>query len=76
MPVLDTVSTVFLGLDGIPVFLCQVINLYTVIVVSIYNLTVGSANSNLWTALLISCLSYLLSNPTINQKHAFSDLTQ
>jgi hypothetical protein len=38
------------------VFLCQVIILYTVIVVSIYNFTVGNANSNLWTALLSSCL--------------------
>ena len=33
------------------VFLCQVIILYTVIVVSIYNLTV---DSTLWTALLIA----------------------
>ena len=58
------------------VFLCQVIILYTVIVVSIYNLTVGNANSNLWTALLSSCLGYLLPNPTIKQKHVLSDLTQ
>ena len=58
------------------VFLCQVIILYTVIVVSIYNLTVGSNNSNLWTALLSSCLGYLLPNPTIKHKHVLSDLTQ
>jgi hypothetical protein len=32
------------------VFLCQVLILYTVIVVSIYNLTVDSENSTLWTA--------------------------
>ena len=36
------------------VFLCQVLILYTVIVVSIYNLTVESENSTLWTALLSS----------------------
>ena len=40
------------------VFLCQVLILYTVIVVSIYNLTVESENSTLWTALLSSCLEY------------------
>ena len=31
------------------VFLCQVLILYTVIVVNIYNLTVKSENSTLWT---------------------------
>jgi hypothetical protein len=50
-------------------FLCQVLILYTVIVVSIYNLTVESENSTLWTALLSSCLGYLLPNPTIKTKH-------
>ena len=38
------------------VFFCQVIILYTVIVVSIYNLTVGHGDSTLWTALLSSSL--------------------
>ena len=42
------------------VFLCQVIILYTVIVVSIYNLTVAHDDSTLWTALLSSSLGYLL----------------
>ena len=41
--------------------------LYTVTVVSIYNLTKTSGNSNLWTALLSSSLGYLLPNPTLNQ---------
>jgi hypothetical protein len=41
--------------------------LYTVIVVSIYNLTVQSQNSTLWTALLSSCLGYLLPIPTIKR---------
>ena len=58
------------------VFLCQVLILYTVIVVSIYNLTVGTANSTLWTALLSSCLGYLLPNPTIKHKHVLPDVTQ
>lgn len=58
------------------VFLCQILVLYTVIIVSIYNLTIGTENSNLWTALLSSCLGYLLPNPTIKQQHVLSDVTQ
>jgi hypothetical protein len=58
------------------VFLCQILILYTIIVVSIYNLTVESENNTLWTALLSSCLGYLLPNPTINSKHVLSDSTQ
>ena len=34
------------------VFLCQVLVLFTVILISIYNLTTGHENSNLWTALV------------------------
>ena len=49
------------------VFLCQVVILYTVIVISIYNLTVGHGDSNLWTALLSSSLGYLLPNPTLRR---------
>ena len=55
------------------VFLSQVLILYTVIIVSIYNLTVQSQNSTLWTALLSSCLGYLFPNPTIKTKHVLSD---
>ena len=46
------------------VFLCQVIILYTVLVVIIYNLTVGQGDSTLWTALPSSSLGYLLPNPS------------
>ena len=49
------------------VFLCQVLVLFTVILVSIYNLTTGHENSNLWTALLSSSLGYLLPNPTLRR---------
>ena len=49
------------------VFLCQVIILYTVIVVSIYKLTVGHGDSTLWTALLSSSLGYLLPNPSLKR---------
>ena len=50
------------------VFLCQVVILYTVIVVSIYNLTVGYADSALWTALLSSSLGYLLPKPSMKRE--------
>ena len=49
------------------VFLCQIVILYTVIVISIYNLTVGHDDSNVWTALLNSSLGYLLPNPTLKR---------
>ena len=49
------------------VFLCQVVILYTVIVVSIYNLTVAHDDSTLWTALLCSSLGYLLPNPSLKR---------
>ena len=49
------------------VFLCQVVVLYTVILISIYNLTKGHGDSNLWTALLSSSLGYLLPNPTLRR---------
>ena len=49
-------------------FFCQVIILYTVIVVSIYNLTVGHGDSTLWSALLSSSLDYLLPNPSLKRE--------
>ena len=49
------------------VFLCQVVVLYTVIVVSIYNLTVGHGDSTLIAALLSSLLGYLLPNPSMKR---------
>ena len=50
------------------VFLCQVIILYTVMVVSIYNLTAGHADSTLWTASRSSSLGYLLPNPSMKRE--------
>ena len=49
------------------VFLCQVLVLFTVILISIYNLTTGHENSNLWTALLSSSLGFLLPNPPLRR---------
>ena len=39
--------------------------------VSIYNLTVESENSTLWTALLSSFLGYPLLSPTMKTKHVY-----
>ena len=49
------------------VFLCQAIIFYTVNVVSIYNLTTGYGDSNLWTALFNSSLRYLRLNPFVKR---------
>ena len=49
------------------VFLCKVIILYTVIVVSIYNLNVGHGDAALWTALISSSLGYRLPNPSVKR---------
>ena len=49
------------------VFLCQVIVLFTGILISTYNLTTGHENSNLLMALLSSSLGYLLPNPTLRR---------
>lgn len=47
------------------VFFSQVVLVYCVVGVALYNLTTKSGDSNLWTALLSASLGYLLPNPTI-----------
>jgi hypothetical protein len=49
------------------VFFRQIVIIYTVICVSIFNLTRGHGQSDLWTALLSSSLGYLLPNPKIRK---------
>ena len=46
------------------VYICQIIAVYTVIIASIINLAIGSGDSNLWSALLSSCLGYILPSPS------------
>ena len=50
------------------VFVCQTLMIFTVIVASVYNLSTNHPDSTLWTALLSSCLGYLLPNPTLKQR--------
>lgn len=47
------------------VFGCQMVLIYMVVGTSIYNLSTGQGDSNLWTALLSSCLGYVLPNPSL-----------
>ena len=47
------------------VFATQVILLYIVVITSIVNLSILNGESTLWTALLSSCIGYLLPNPTL-----------
>ena len=49
------------------VYLFQVILLYIVIITCIINLSIGNGNSELWTALLSSCLGYMLPNPSMRK---------
>ena len=49
------------------VYLFQVILLYIVIITCIINLSIGNCNSELWTALLSSCLGYMLPNPSMRK---------
>ena len=50
------------------VFVCQLLVIYVVISVSLFSLTRGNdpADNQLWSALLSSCLGYLLPNPRID----------
>ena len=52
------------------VFFSQVILIYTVVITCILNLSLTKDNSNLWTALLSSCLGYILPSPSIKSKTA------
>lgn len=50
------------------VFFCQVIVIFTVIVCSIYNLSVSHPLESLWISLLSSSIGYLLPSPTLKGK--------
>lgn len=50
------------------VYFCQVILIYIVVITCIVNLTLQRDEGKVWTALLSSCLGYLLPNPTIKPR--------
>lgn len=47
------------------VYFCQITLILSIVFASIYNLTRQQGDQQLWTALLSSCMGYLLPNPTI-----------
>jgi len=49
------------------VFVTQTLILYVVVITSLVNLTIGNEQNTLWTALLSSCLGYMLPNPSIKK---------
>ena len=51
------------------VFFCQTLIIYVVVVTSLVNLTLKNGPINLWTALLGSCLGYLLPHPSIDNNN-------
>ena len=46
-------------------YLSQIILIFIVMLTSLYNLSNNVGDSSLWTALLTSCLGYILPNPKI-----------
>jgi hypothetical protein len=54
------------------VFTCQMVLIYIVIITCIINLSIENGESNLWTALLSSCLGYILPAPSIKIKKMHS----
>lgn len=50
------------------VFFVQVILIYIVVITSIVNLTINQGEGKLWTALLSSCLGYILPNPSLKRR--------
>lgn len=49
------------------VFFAQIICIYIVIIACIVNLSLRIGESNMWVALLSSCLGYLLPSPTLSK---------
>jgi hypothetical protein len=49
------------------IFICQTMAIYSVVAVSLFNLTRGD-DDKLWIALLSSCLGYMLPNPKVEHR--------
>lgn len=50
------------------VFSCQMIIILIVVLAAIYNLSISGERVELWTALLSSCLGYVLPNPQLRKR--------
>lgn len=49
-------------------FFCQILIIFIVVVVCLYNLTANTGKDTLWTALLGTSIGYLLPNPKIKRE--------
>ena len=58
--------------SDLALFLCQIAAVYTVIAFSLYNLTQGVENKELWVRLLSSSVEYILLVPILIKKHVSS----
>lgn len=50
------------------IYFCQVIVIYTIVIVSLINLSIGSTQNPLWASLLSGSVGYLLPSPRISDK--------
>ena len=57
------------------VFFCQVCIIFTVIVCSIYHLSIGHPLESLWVSLLSSSIGYLIPSPTLKRKDVLPNST-
>jgi hypothetical protein len=56
------------------IYLSQISVIFIVMIVSLYNLSFKTGDDSLWTALLTSCLGYMLPNPKMkNNRQIGSD---
>jgi len=53
------------------VYLCQALLVYIVILACLANLSLGHSESNIWIALLSSCLGYMLPQPSMGEDGSF-----
>lgn len=51
--------------SGEIVYLSQIVLIFMVMITALYNLSTKSGDDSLWTALLTSCLGYILPNPKL-----------
>ena len=50
------------------IYFTQILVIFIVVITSLYNLCVQSGDDSLWTALLTSCIGYILPNPKLKTK--------
>ena len=48
------------------VYICQIVIVYIIIIMSIANLSLNNGNSELWISLLCSAIGYALPSPNLN----------